>query len=136
MEMFMGRDLSCSPSVGGLPVSIGEGYINSKPENFISSISGRGTIPGEREVKGTIEKLCFQDGLSIWFNSYQASACGSGATSFLYGYAVSLVGADGGASYTLDAIHKFPELAWDYIDDQPGVSKQDVLNIIAMDSCR
>ncbi len=79
-----------APSIGGSPVSAGEGYINFDPANIYNSIAGRGDIPTESEVKATLTNFCWQGNVNALFNSFQLSLCSGGATAFMYGYGVAI----------------------------------------------
>ena len=122
-----------APSIGGSPLSVGEGYINYNPSQIYSAIMGQGMIPSESEVVATLTNWCTQGGVNILLNSFQGALCAGDSTAFAYGYTLSIIGDSIGRSYTFEPIAKFPQLSWDYIDRKPGISSSEVLNKIKLD---
>jgi hypothetical protein len=122
-----------APSIGGSPISVGEGYINSNPAHLLSAIMGQGAIPTEAEIIGTLTKWCVQGGVNVLTGSFQGALCGGRSSAFMYGYTLSVIGDSIGPSFTFDPIAKIPALSWDYLDRKSGVSSSEVLNKIKLD---
>jgi hypothetical protein len=125
---FFGVQLSCLGYV-----SFGEGYA----ARIYSDINwNRPRSINEEQIRATITGWCVNAGVQV-VAGISGSWCVNGATSATWFYTPGVGGSIYG-SYGIALPYKRPDLAWNYVDQTPGIFKQDVYNdlLLAYASCK
>jgi RHS repeat-associated protein len=128
--VFLGAQGSCFGYISG-----GEGYVN---RNFITreglrfSSSGinwtQAEIPNETEIAETITGPCANASGQV-LGGINGSVCWNGAAS-AYAFLTPGAGFAIYGSFMLDLNYRRPDLAWDYIDRDPGETRADVERLL------
>jgi len=120
-EIYVSGYGGVAPSIGGQPISVGEGYISRRPEEIINQISNRGYIPSATQTHEAITGFCDVLGANLLTGLGQVALCGNGSTMVVYGYTFGLIGGHFEGSFGMDTGINIPSLAWDYIDKKSGI---------------
>ena len=125
---FLGGQLSCLGYI-----SVGEGYVARQ----FSDINWNRPRPvNEAQIRETITGFCINGGIQLVAGA-SGSICLNGATSATWFYTPGAGGSVYG-SFGVELPYKRPDLAWDYVDQTQGYTKQDVYYdlLLAYASCK
>lgn len=115
-ELFIGGQLSCLGYI-----SMGEGYV---ARQFSDIRWAESEIPTEGEIRDTITGFCFNGGVQL-VAGISGTICVNGATAATEFLSPGIGGSIYG-SYGFETPLRRPDLAWDYVDRIPGISKDDI----------